>query len=85
LTDWGSATSPEVPAEIIEMSVAALDDGVRRKLKCNYADHTDLMNLAPFPQAGYVNLYARDITERKKAEEILKLKLEELARSNIDL
>ena len=28
---------------------------------------------------------ARDITERKKAEEILKLKLEELARSNAEL
>ncbi len=32
-----------------------------------------------------ISAIARDITERKKAEEILKLKLEELARSNEEL
>ncbi len=85
LTDWNSAIGQEVPAEITELATTALDDGIRRTLECNYADHIYLMNLAPFPQADYVNLYARDITERKKAEEILKSKLEELARSNAEL
>jgi PAS domain S-box-containing protein len=69
LTDWGSAIGQEAPAEISELATAALDDCVRRTFECIYADRTYLMNLAPFPQAGYVNLYARDITERKKAEE----------------
>jgi PAS domain S-box-containing protein len=37
------------------------------------------------PKIGYVGVIYRDITERKKAEEILKLKLEELRRSNEEL
>ncbi len=85
LTDWGITTGQEAPIEITDMAIASLGDGVHRQIECNYNDHTYLLNLAPFPQAGYVNLYARDITERKKAEEVLKLKLEELARSNAEL
>jgi PAS domain S-box-containing protein len=72
LTDWGSTVNQEAPVEITEMAVAALGDGIRRKLECNYADHTYLINIVPFPQSGYVNLYASDISERKRAEEMLK-------------
>jgi PAS domain S-box-containing protein len=71
LTDWGSAISKEAPAEITEPSVAALGDGIRRKLECTYANRTYMIDIAPFPVAGYVNLYAHDITESKKAKEAL--------------
>jgi PAS domain S-box-containing protein len=37
------------------------------------------------PKIGYVGVIYRDITERRKAEETLKSKLEELARSNDEL
>jgi light-regulated signal transduction histidine kinase (bacteriophytochrome) len=60
-------------------------DGIQSKFEYNYANHNYLINLAPFPQAGCVNFYGRDITEQKKAEEMLKLKLEELTRSNEEL
>ena len=85
LTDWGCVTSQEVPTTITDLAVKALEDGIQRKLEYNFADHAYIINLAPFPQSGYVNLYARDITEQKRAEELLKLRLEELARSNEEL
>jgi len=85
LTDWSSTIGQEAPIEITDMAIASLDDGVHRQLECNYSGHTYLLNISPFPQTGYVNLYARDITELKKAEEVLKLKLAELARSNAEL
>jgi PAS domain S-box-containing protein len=71
LTDWGSAIGKEAPGEITELSVAALGDGIRRKLECTYANRTYMINIAPFPGADYVNLYAHDITESKKAKEAL--------------
>ncbi|MHC1755739.1 MAG: PAS domain S-box protein [Methanosarcina sp.] len=71
LTDWGSAISKEAPREITELSVAALGDGIRRKLECTYANRIYMIDIAPFPGAGYVNLYAHDITESKKAKEAL--------------
>ena len=61
------------------------NDGIQRRLEYNFANNAYIINLAPFPQSGYVNLYARDITEQKKAEELLKLRLEELTRSNEEL
>jgi PAS domain S-box-containing protein len=71
LADWGSVISKEAPGEITELSVAALEDGIRRKLECTYANRTYMIDIAPFPGAGYVNLYAHDITESKKAKEKL--------------
>jgi PAS domain S-box-containing protein len=71
LIDWGCATSQEVPAAITELAIAALADGNQRKFEYNYANNTYIINLTPFSQSGYVNLYVRDITEYKKAEEAL--------------
>ncbi len=62
-----------------------MNDGIRRKFEHKCTNNTYIIDLAPFPQSGYVNLYGRDITEQKKAEKMLKLKLEELARSNEEL
>ena len=85
LTDWGCATSQEVPTAITERAIAALNDGIRREFEYNYTNKTYLLTLAPFPQADYVSVYFRDVTELKKAEETLRSKLEELARSNEEL
>ena len=41
--------------------------------------------LAPIAANDYVNLYGRDTTERKRAEEALRQTVDELARSNSDL
>ena len=85
LTDCGCATNQEVPTEITEIAVVALNDGIRHEFEYNYTNKTYLITFAPFPQADYVNVYFRDVTELKKAEKILKLKIEELVRSNEEL
>ena len=85
LTDWGCATNQEVPTEITEIAVVALNDGIRREFEYNYTNRTYLITVAPFSQADYVNIYFRDVTELKKAEQILKLKIEELKHSNEEL
>ncbi|AKB35071.1 sensory transduction histidine kinase [Methanosarcina siciliae C2J] len=71
LTDWGSAIGKEAPGEITDLSVAALGDGIRRGLECTYANRIYMIDIAPFTSTGYVNLYAHDITESKKAKEAL--------------
>jgi light-regulated signal transduction histidine kinase (bacteriophytochrome) len=40
---------------------------------------------APIAESGYVNIYGRDTTERKRAEEALKHLAEDLRRSNAEL
>ena len=85
LTDWGCATSHEISTSITELAIASLNDGIQRKFEHKCANNTYIVSLAPFPQSGYVNLYARDITDQKEAERILELRLEELSRSNEEL
>ena len=85
LTDWGCATSQEIPTAITELAIAALNDGIQREFEYNYANSLYSITIVPFPQADYINLYVRDITELNKAEKMLKSKLGELARSNEEL
>jgi PAS domain S-box-containing protein len=68
----GCVPGGEAPPEIAEPAVAALGEGVPREIEGTYAGRTYLFCLAPVPHAGYVNLYATDITERKRAEEALR-------------
>jgi PAS domain S-box-containing protein len=67
LTYWGCVTSQEVPTAI---AIAALNDGIHREFEYNYANNTYFINITPFPQADYVNLYVRDITELKKQKKL---------------
>ncbi|HTS68306.1 MAG TPA: PAS domain S-box protein, partial [Terriglobia bacterium] len=75
---WGCALGQEVPGEIADPAVAALHAGAYRDVESTFAGRTYLFGLAPIPQAGYVNLYARDITDRKRAEEGLRASEERL-------
>ncbi len=72
LRTLGCAVAGEAPAHIAEPAVAALKDGVPRQIEQTYSERTYLFSLAPIPQWDYVNLYATDITDRKRAEEALR-------------
>lgn len=69
----GCAIGQEVPAEIAAPAVAALAAGVPREAEATYAGRAYLFDLIPIPAEDYVNLYARDITERKQMEEALRV------------
>lgn len=73
----GCAVAGEAPADIAEPAVAALKDGAPRQIEKTYSERTYLFSFAPIPQWGYVNLYATDITDRKRAEEALRKREEE--------
>jgi hypothetical protein len=62
------------------VAVATLVDGIQSVLEYKYTNNTYIINFAPLPKSGYINLYARDIIEQKKAGGLLKFKLEEFTR-----
>jgi PAS domain S-box-containing protein len=66
---WGRTIGEEVPPEIAQPAMAALRDGTRHNIEGAYGGRVYLLSLAPVPQAHYVNLYAVDLTERKRMEE----------------
>ena len=70
LTCWGITINQKAPPEITDVAVAALNDGIQRELEYNYANNTYCINITPFPQADYVNLYVCDITELKKQKKL---------------
>jgi len=72
LRTLGCAVAGEAPAHIAEPAVAALKDGVPRQIEKTYSERTYLFSFSPIPQWSYVNLYAIDITDRKRAEEGLR-------------
>jgi PAS domain S-box-containing protein len=69
---WGCNIGDEAPAKIVETALDAVDDGGRHGLETECGARTYWATLSPIPEADYVNLYAHDITERKRAEEALR-------------
>jgi signal transduction histidine kinase len=65
---------PEAFCEVIR---AVLDSGVIREVDAQVGDRTYTFFLVPFPDSGYANVYAADITERKQAENRLQEQMEE--------
>lgn len=57
---------------------AVLDSGSTRELEVNTDDGIFSLLLAPVAELGYVNVYARDITSERAAEEELKRRQNEL-------
>ena len=50
----------------------ALASGARRDVEATFQDRTYVVTFAPIVEAGYANIYGRDITDRKKVEEALR-------------
>jgi signal transduction histidine kinase/CheY-like chemotaxis protein len=69
---WGTQTGQSVPEDWHKHVSDVLHSGKSKdyEIKCN--DHIFSLTLAPVVEEGYVNLYGRNITERKRAEEQIK-------------
>jgi signal transduction histidine kinase len=71
LRAWGTRVGGDLPDALKPDFQEILESGLRREWEATLGDRTLSLALVPIPQAGYVNVYGQDATERKKAEEAL--------------
>ncbi len=69
---WGCETGDVLPEQWRKRIDDALETGETREIDVNKGSRTYSLVLVPFPEAGYVNAYASDISVRLAAETALK-------------
>jgi PAS domain S-box-containing protein len=69
--DWkqGTERARAIPQELQTAITAAFTSGLKTEVEIEHRGKVFSCTLAPIVEAGYVNLYASDITKRKQAEE----------------
>ena len=72
LAQWDCGIGQRVPALVSEVVKGALAEGSLTELEVEAAGREYSFLIAPIGTAGYANLYARDVTERKRAEQALR-------------
>ena len=68
---WGSDVGEPAPRPLHEWTVAAIESGASRTEDIGIGDVILSFEVLPVPDAGYCNLYGKDITDRKRSEEAL--------------
>ncbi|MFH1070276.1 MAG: PAS domain S-box protein [Candidatus Glassbacteria bacterium] len=69
LNTWGCAESDLLPLEIRRLCLEALKTGMNQTAEPKCAERDFLFLFAPIIESGYVNLYGREITKLRQAEE----------------
>jgi PAS domain S-box-containing protein len=82
---WRVEVGQRVPEDCRALIGTVYIDGAVREVDVPCGERIFLCSLSPIRQAGYVNVYGRDITDRKRAEESLVQRAEELRQRNADL
>lgn len=72
LSHWGCRTGEQVPEDVLALARKALQSGENQNWDIEYGDRYLEVVFAPIPDSGYVNLYGRDVTARRKAENELR-------------
>ena len=72
LTAWKSKVGERAPKQISRVVADALASNKRIELEETFGAKIFSLLFGPVTLEGYVNIYANDITERKKAEEALR-------------
>ena len=80
LPDWNLQAGRSAPSMLRDAAFQALTSGKTRLLDLEHRGRVYSFFVAPITDAGYANMYGRDITDSKRAEEELR-KSEELYRS----
>ena len=70
---WECQQGDKLGGDMLESALAALKDGMPRDQDMSIGDCDFTMTFTPVQDGGYVNIYGRDITARKRAEEELRL------------
>ncbi len=73
LADWNCGVGQLVPERWRRLIEEVFASGSKRRVEEEHAGRVLSFDVVPIAEAGYVNLYGRDITERKRAEEALRL------------
>jgi PAS domain S-box-containing protein len=79
LQDWSCKIGEVAPKSWRDLAADVLSTGQSKNIDVPFGEKTYTFLVKPIMEAGYVNLYGRDITERKRAEEELRRRVEELA------
>ncbi len=69
LAAWGRAVGEPLPDVYAELAAEALRSGARKQADVALEDRCFSLVFCPVSEAGYVNIYGPDITERKRAEQ----------------
>ncbi|HEY9526674.1 MAG TPA: PAS domain S-box protein [Anaerolineales bacterium] len=80
LEEWMEELQPIIPEELRKTVAQTLTSGMKMETEFGYRGRHFSFTMAPLIDAGYVNLYGKEITERKRAEETLARERELLER-----
>jgi PAS domain S-box-containing protein len=72
LRQWQAPVGRSAPGQITDLVKRTLDTGSGENLEIEHEGRTFWFAVVPVKEAGYVNLYGRDVTERKRAEQELR-------------
>jgi len=82
LQEWNCREGQAVPPEWHGMVKDVLASCAKKRVDMEHGGRVVSFDMVPVKEAGYVNLYGLDVTERKQAEEALKRRNEELTAIN---
>lgn len=68
LSTWGCQIGRPLPEDWREFPLKALSSGSSKEAEIEIGDRVLSLTFAPVVEAGYVNIYGLDVTERKQAE-----------------
>jgi PAS domain S-box-containing protein len=85
LDKWACKFIGYLPEELRDFITIAAADNLNKTVDVPCNDKIYSIMIVPIVEGGYINIYGRDITDRKRAEESLKLLAEDLRRSNAEL
>ena len=66
---WKLQIGKKVPSVLQKIITEALKEGIKKIIDTEHNHRVISFSIVPVVEAGYTNLYGRDITERKQAEE----------------
>jgi PAS domain S-box-containing protein len=85
LSGWNCEVKGIIPQPLVHLIGKAMDQGQELQEDVEMGGKVYALWITPIVEECYANIYGRDITDRKQAEEKLRLMTEDLKRSNRDL